>query len=129
MLTNFLFSLQSHCDCTAEKNSDYQREESKVLTPLQISEMSKQIDLVKKFVFQIEKILLETNPSSNSCFGQASFNLQKAARSDEIWQIISLLNGILGECLVSLHHAIVFKPTLILNFSCCTSLVTETTEL
>lgn len=83
-----------------EKNS-IQGEDIIILTPLQISEMTKQIDVLKKFVFQIEKILLETNPSSNSCFGQTSFNFQKAARSDEIWQIISLLNGMLGDCLVS----------------------------
>lgn len=71
------------------------------MTPIQIAEMLKQVDVIKKLVFQIEKILLESNSTSNSSFVQASYNFQKAARSDEVWQLVSHLNGMLGESLVS----------------------------
>lgn len=62
--------------------------------------MTKQIEVAKKIVFQLEKILLEANSGSASCFGNAVYDAEKGARSGEVWHLISYLNGIIGDCLV-----------------------------
>lgn len=94
--------MQSCCEGT---NSNHfpksPQHESVVLSGAKISEMSKQIDGVKKFVFQIDKILLKTNPVSNLCFGNATSSVEKAEASVEVWQLLALMNGLLSDCLVS----------------------------
>jgi hypothetical protein len=63
--------------------------------------MIKQIDIARKFIFQIDKIILESNPSSSSGFGNAIHDADMAESSGDVWQLISLLNGVIGTCLVS----------------------------
>lgn len=64
------------------------------------SEILRHIDVVKKIVFQVEKVLLEANTGANLGFGISAVDKDRTSQCGEVWQLLSSMNGILGACLV-----------------------------
>ena len=89
--------------CCCEGNND-----NVSLSSDKAAEMLKKIDIVKKIVFQVEKVLLEANTGANIGFGNSCHDKDRTSRCGEVWQLLSSMNGILGGCLVRILVLLIF---------------------